>query len=373
MTFGEAIGPTAGPDRVIRDDLDRVVHACAPELRKLLGSSLLLTGASGFLGRYLLETVLRFNELGGERPCTVTVPTRRPDLLSMRYRTSVDLGEVVVVDWADGRPLDPPGRAFDYVVHGAATVDPTEFKQDPAVSLSQAVSMSAAIVGVARASNARRIVLIGSGAVYGDQPAEVTEIPESFAGAPDLASPTAGYGEAKRVSELLFRLSGLDHRVARVFSVIGPYQDIASSFAVPNLIRQADERGVLVLTGDGTARRSFCYASDVTAVLIKLLLSQTGHDVYNVGCREGTASIAEVAQVIADIFGGLEIRRGPAAGSRDYVPQLDRLYETYAPRVGLREGLLRTCHSLYGRGVIKRKPVISLGESLPRPSATWPA
>ena len=43
-----------------------------------------------------------------------------------------------------------------------------------------------------------------------------------------------------------------------------------------------------------------------------------------------------------------------------YVPQLDRMYEFYRPHTGLREGLLRSCHSLYNRGLIGRKPVIGL-------------
>ena len=51
------------------------------------------------------------------------------------------------------------------------------------------------------------------------------------------------------------------------------------------------------------------------------------------------------------------------AGTRlDYVPALERLYQEYVPVVGLREGLLRTCHSLYARGLIGRKPTVELEE-----------
>jgi dTDP-glucose 4,6-dehydratase len=204
--------------------------------------------------------------------------------------------------------------------------------------------MAASIVDIAKSSAARRIVLISSGAVYGDQPASVAEIPETFGGGPDISAPRAAYGEAKRVSELLFRLSGLDHRIARVFSAMGPYQDLGSSFAVPDLILQAANRGLLQLTSDGSARRSFCYATDLTVLLVNLLVGEPRHDVYNVGCRQATAT--------------LEVRRGSAAESqRDYVPQLDRMYELYAPRVGLREALTRTCHSMYARGLIGRPPV----------------
>jgi dTDP-glucose 4,6-dehydratase len=364
MTGEDPIGPGDGPDRVIREDLDDIVGACPDGMSKLPGSSLLLTGGSGFLARYLVESVLRFNEISGAAPCVLTLPSRSPDLLMSRYRRQVDAKEVVVVDWTGLRAGDLAGRRWDYVVHGAATADPVRVAQDPGGSFRDAIDMAASIVDVAKSSAAKRIVLISSGAVYGDQPEDVAEIPETFGGRPDISAPTAAYGEAKRVSELLFRSSGLDHRIARVFSVIGPYQDLGSSFAVPDLILQAATRGILQLTSDGSARRSYCYATDLTAFLVNLLVGDLRHDVYNVGCREGAASVGEVADVIAAIFGGLEVRRGSAAEpQRNYVPQLDRMYEVYAPRVGLREALTRTCHSLYARGLIGRRPVAAIGST----------
>ena len=62
-------------------------------------------------------------------------------------------------------------------------------------------------------------------------------------------------------------------------------------------MRQATATGIIQLTSDGSARRSFCYASDLSVVLFRLLLGEPRHDIYNVGCRAGTASIAEVAHV----------------------------------------------------------------------------
>ena len=368
MSRADSIRPLDGPDAVIREDLDNIVETCGGAMHRLSGSSLLLTGGSGFVGRYLVESVIRFNEISGDAPCILTLTTRQPELLILRYRPQVDANEVVVVKWTGVDAGGLAGRRWDYVIHGAATADPVRVAQDPEGIFRDAISMAASVVDVAKSSDARRIVLISSVAVYGDQPPTLAELPETFRGAPDLSSATAAYGEAKRVSELLFRLSGLDQRVARVFSLIGPYQDLGSSFAVTELIRQAENRGPLQLTSDGNARRSYIYATDLTVFLFNLLLGDVQHDVYNVGCRLGTASVGEVAQAIADIFGGLEVRRSAtAARQRNYVPELDRLYEAYGPQVGLREGLLRTCHSLFNRGVIRRKPEVNLPE--PRSSS----
>ena len=353
--------PIDGPDAVIRADLDRIVMAGRGDLDGLAGASLLLTGATGFLGRSLVESVICFNEVSAGPACVMTLPTRRPDLLRSRYDAQVATGEVVVVEWGEGHALDLPARGWDYVIHGAATTDPAQFREDPVASLRDTVGMATSVAAVLKGSAARRVVLISSGAVYGDQPPGLRAIPETYERGVDPAPPATSYAEAKRVSERIFRETGLDQRIARVFSVVGPYQDLAAGFAVPDLIRQAAGDGVLRLASDGRARRSFCYATDLSVILFKLLLGEPRHTVYNVGCREGTASIAEVAHTIAEIFGGLEVDVSTSAGPQlDYVPDLDRLYAEYIPTVGLREGLLRACHSLYARGLIDRKPAVEL-------------
>ncbi|MEI8335201.1 MAG: NAD-dependent epimerase/dehydratase family protein, partial [Chloroflexota bacterium] len=351
-------------DPVIREDVDAIVDACGPLLRRLSGTSLLITGGGGFVGRCLVESVLAHNAAGLGARCEITLLTRRPDILIARYRTQVDTGDVVVMTWGDRHSIDLPRRRWDYVIHAASPSDPRSYLRDPDRTLRDMVDMAASVAAAARASRVERLLLISSGAVYGDQPAGMSEIPEGYLGAPDLSRATSCYGEGKRVGELLFGLSGMDHRTARVFSLLGPYQDLASSFAVPNLIRQAATDGALQLTGDGSAVRSFCYAADLAVFLFTLLLGSPDHDTYNVGSREGTVTIGDVAAMVAEIFGGLEIRRGhegsPAGRPSRYVPNLDRMYEVHQPRVGVREGLVRTCSSLYARGLISRRPSIGL-------------
>lgn len=365
--------PLDGPDAVISDDLDRIVRTRRGDLNSLSGASLLLTGATGFVGRYLVETVIRSNEVSGSPPCVLTLPTRRPDLLASRYPAQVAAGEIELVEWGAGHAIDLPGRRWDYIIHGAATTDPAQFRTDPSGSLRDTIAMAASVAAVARVSAARRVVLISSGAVYGDQPVGMAGLPETYEAGPAVAAApgtevvaavaevVGGYAEAKRESERRFRATDVDLRIARIFSLVGPYQDLGSAFAVPDLIRQAAAGGPISLTTDGSARRSFCYASDLDAILFWLLLGEPRREVYNVGNREATVSIAEVARTIAAIFGGLEVRPSADAGSqRDYVPSLDRLYEEMVPAVVLREGLLRTCHSLYARGVISRRPAVEL-------------
>ena len=361
----EKHSPRVGADPVISEDLDRIVSACSVEMDRLSGKSLLITGGSGFVGRYLVESVIRFNDAHGGRRCKLLLPTRQPDTLRDRYRMQVEAGEIVAMRWGEGHTVDLKGDLCDYIIHAASPSDPKKISEDPERNLRDMVSMSSSIASLGKRCGAKRSVLISSGAVYGEQPSEMQGIPEEFLGGPDLSRVLSCYGEGKRLSEMLFRLSGIDCRIARVFSLTGPYQDLGSGFAVPDLIRQAAEKDHIHLRGDGTPVRNYCYATDLSIFLFKLLLGKPKHEVYNVGCREATITIAELAQTISAIFGGVGVTKGQAVDDMTairsrYVPQLDRMYEFYRPHTGLREGLLRSCHSLYNRGLIGRKPVIGL-------------
>ena len=67
------------------------------ELGSLAGRSVLITGASGFIGRSISESIMRFKfETSPAAPCTLTLPTRSPEVLLARYGSQVEAGEVRV-------------------------------------------------------------------------------------------------------------------------------------------------------------------------------------------------------------------------------------------------------------------------------------
>jgi dTDP-glucose 4,6-dehydratase len=71
----------------------------------------------------------------------------------------------------------------------------------------------------------------------------------------------------------LCRTSGVPTVIARLFAFVGPYQDVGGSFAVPDFIRRAIYDKSIRIHSDGSALRTYCYASDLTISLWKLLLN----------------------------------------------------------------------------------------------------
>ncbi|MGA7549815.1 MAG: NAD-dependent epimerase/dehydratase family protein, partial [Candidatus Sulfotelmatobacter sp.] len=199
---------------------------------------------------------------------------------------------------------------------------------------------------------ARKFLLASSGAVYGKQPADVTHIPESYAGAPDPVDAANVYAEGKRTAELLCALyqktGRLDCKIARCWAFCGPHLRLDQHFAIGNFIGDVLAGRPIQIQGDGTPRRSYLYAADLAVWLWTILLRAPALVPFNVGSVHDV-SILELAQTVAMTLNPqteIRVARQAVAGAAPlrYVPCVDRAREMLGLRqtVGLEECISRT-------------------------------
>lgn len=321
------------------DDAERVVARCAPDLGALAGKTVLVTGATGFIGGSVADALVAFNSRASA-PCRLLLASRslrgarvsRPDLQDARDATWLE--------WPEGARLpDVPGTC-EYIVHAAAPGNAAAFAADSARGAVQTEALAANVAEWARRHGTQSLVLLSSGAVYGRPPEGLQTLPEMYAG-----TPAPGYGEAKRRCELLLESAGFRTSAARLFACYGPRQGLDCGLAIPDFFRQLLSTGRIEVASDGRARRAFAYISDVVTVLLKLLVRGGPETaVCNVGADSPVVSIAELAHLVARAWGGANVlvRGGGTDTARpSYVPDITRMSTLHRPEISLEAGLRR--------------------------------
>lgn len=307
-------------------DLESAVGALgAADWRELAGARLLLTGGTGFIGRWMLE-VLRLAEEHHALGCEVVVLSRNP----ARFATAAPhLAACSTFRFVAGDVLDPLrlDGAFSHVVHAATDASADLNLNHPRRMFDIVVSGTANLLDFAVAKDVRRVLFLSSGAVYGAQPWDVERVAEDWHGAPDCREPKNAYAEGKRAAEMLCAIArkehGLDTVTARIFAVLGPLLSLGTHFAAGNFIGEAIAGRPVRVEGAGTAVRSYLYAADLAAWLWAALLRAPAGAIYNMGSEEAV-TIAELAARTAGLLGtaGHEIlgRPDPGWNPGRYVP-----------------------------------------------------
>ncbi|WP_156183824.1 NAD(P)-dependent oxidoreductase [Chromobacterium sp. LK1] len=317
---------------------------------QLRGQRLLLTGGTGFIGKWLLATFLQANRQLN-LAARVVVLSRRPEAFLQEFPELRDAAEI---EWLAGDVRDLAPEAIGdcrFTVHAATDVVATS---EPAEILDTCITGTRRVLDAAMAGVApRRMLLLSSGAVYGRTPPEMSVIPESWCGAPNPLAPASAYGEGKRVSELLCAMAaaerpGFEVAIARCFAFVGPYLPLDKHFAIGNFIRAAMRGEDIQIQGDGTPLRSYLYATDLVHWLWVMLFDAPSGRAYNVGGTE-SLSIGELAHRINRVLGGRgEVRIAqtpcPGAAPQAYVPLVERIAAELGavPTVSLDDAILRT-------------------------------
>jgi dTDP-glucose 4,6-dehydratase len=290
----------------------------------------LLTGATGFVGTHLLESVRHARERAGA-DVRVIAPARHPGRLHARLPWTKDASWLDVVQ-GDVRWFGLSRGSIDFAIHSANTASPGEITDDSKAIARMVVEGSSRVYALAAAAGARRVLQLSSGSVCGAHFAPARPIAEDDPGEPDAVTPAGQLACAKRDAEHALlaaaREAGAPAIVfARGYALCGPWLPLDSAFAFGNFLGAAMRGEAVRVSGDGTPVRSYLYSSDMVVWLWTLLLKGVNGRAYNVGsAREVT--IGELAHRVAALVGGrVEIMGTPKPGARAHwhVPDLARV------------------------------------------------
>jgi len=296
-----------------------------------------ITGAAGFIGSHLAETLLDrgYSVIGIDN--LLTGDTANISHLVNREFLFIkhDVTNYIYID-----------GPVDFVLHWASPASPIDYLELPIPTLKVGALGTHKALGLAKAKGAR-FVLASTSEVYGD-PLEHPQ-KETYWGNVNPVGPRGVYDEAKRFAEAMtmayHRYHGVDTKIVRIFNTYGPRMRLNDGRAVPAFMSQALRDEDVTIFGDGSQTRSFTYISDLVDGIVRLMLSKES-DPINIGNpREMT--IKEIAETIIRMTGSksrLVYRPLPTDDPKQRRPDITRARTLLAwePKVQLEEGLVKT-------------------------------
>jgi UDP-N-acetylglucosamine 4-epimerase len=324
----------------------------------------LVTGAAGFIGSNLVETLLQLDQkvVGFDNFAT----GHRKNLDEIKNLVTASQWDRFNFIEGDLRELSMCRHAckgVDYVLHQGALGSVPRSLVDPALSHDANVTGSLNVMIAARDNQLKRFVYASSSSIYGDE-----------AGLPKredkIGNPLSPYAATKWMDEIyagvFHRNFGLDCVGLRYFNVFGPRQDPEGAYAavIPKWLAAMLKGERVYINGDGETSRDFCYIRNV--VQANLLAATSDHpdavnQAYNVAVGERTSLnqlFAALREGLSNSMPGIQIappvyqafREGDVRHSLADISKATQLLG-YRPTHGISDGL-KEAMAWYQKNVI---------------------
>ena len=222
---------------------------------KLRKKSILITGASGLIGSFLIDVLMEKNMHGLN--CKVYALGRNLDKAKNRFERywKSPLFDFVLHDINEPLELDNADR-LDFVVHLASNTHPVAYATDPIGTVTTNIIGTKNLLEFAVKHHAERFAFASSNEIYGENRGDVEFFDEKYCGYIDSNTLRAGYPESKRCGEALCQAykkqENLDVVIPRFTRSYGPTMLKSDTKAISQFIKKAIEGENIVLKSTGT-------------------------------------------------------------------------------------------------------------------------
>lgn len=320
---------------------------------KLRNRSVLLSGATGLIGSFLVDVLMYKNETGLN--CSVFALGRSKNKAEERFGIWWNNNNFRFIEHDIINPIqDDKLTAVDYVFHLASNTHPIQYANDPIGTIATNIIGLQNMLEFAVKHNSKRFAFASSNEIYGENRGDTELFDEEYCGYINSNTLRAGYPESKRCGEALCqaykRQKGLDVVIPRFTRSYGPSMLMSDTKAISQFIKKAVSGKDIVLKSAGTQNYSYTYMADAVSGLLTIVLNGISGEAYNIADEASNITLKNLATIIANNTGKKVIYEIPdsteAAGySKATKALLDgsKLKKLgWVPRYSIEDGIERT-------------------------------
>lgn len=336
-------------NKLYMEDVDKVVDSDI-NWGKLNGKTVMISGATGMIGSFLIDVIMRKNmqgaisgtdgfrcfvialgrslDKGRERfeqyiddddalfefvRCDVNATDCKKSIAiamqaSLRYYNFLnpdsninnDANEELEED-KDGDGL--PDMHIDYILHLASSTHPLAYSTEPIKTITTNIIAANSLLEFATIHNCTRFVYASSVEVYGENRGDVDSFNEEYLGYINSNTLRAGYPESKRAGEALCQAyrkeKGLDIVIPRFSRTYGPSMLMSDTKAISQFIKKSVDGEDIVLKSEGNQFYSYSYVADAVSGLIYIMTAGIDGEAYNIADSMSDISLKELAMIAA--------------------------------------------------------------------------
>ena len=297
----------------------------------------MVTGGAGFIGSFIIERLLKNNH---EVICIDNLSTG--NINNIKYWASHPNFQFICHDVTKEINLK-----VDRIWHFASPASPKHYQKDPIMTSKTNFLGTYNLLEIAR-KNMAKLLLASTSEIYGDP--QVHPQDENYRGYVNPIGQRSCYKEGKRIAESLchdyFRTHQTNISIARIFNTYGPRMNSDDGRVISNFISKAIRSEEIIINGDGSQTRAFCYIDDLIEGLFKLMECNYINPI-NLGNPYEEYSILEIANIIKrKINPNLKIKNKKLSEDDPIRRKPDikkaKLFLEWEPKINFETGLEKT-------------------------------
>lgn len=303
-------------------DLDETINAL-PELRKLAGTNVMVTGCTGLICSAVVDVLIRWN-VTHEKKIRILAAGRNEAKIKLRFSPYTRADWFAFVPYDASSTENALSLPCDFIIHGASNASPNKIVKEPVETMLSNFLGMKCLLDYAKRVGTKRLLYISTSEVYGrkehNNPSKIDEY-----GWIDLLNPRSSYSIGKCAAETMCASYadeyGVESVIIRPGHVYGPTA-VESDNRVSSAWAHDVSRGKdIVMKSDGSQIRSYCYCLDSASAILTVLLKGENVHAYNISNPNSIINIRGMAEILAKSAGvQLKIERPTEAEKKGFNP-----------------------------------------------------